>query len=106
ATDHAKVSRDWNDVVRIVATVVDANGVAVPGASTALAFTGAGPVAIVATDNADSRSHESFQATTRNAFQGRAVAFVRATAPSGKITVTASALGLLPGSVSLTASSP
>jgi beta-galactosidase len=101
--DRTKASNEWDDVVRITALVVDANGVPVPDAGDSLTFSAAGNGAIVAVDNADSRSHESFQATTRAAFHGRCVTWVRSNATSGKITVTATAAGLAPGSVTLAA---
>ena len=62
---------------------------------------GASPGVIATVDNADNASHESFQAGERHAFQGRCVAFVKATAPSGQIALTASASGLTAGSISI-----
>jgi beta-galactosidase len=52
-------------------------------------------------DSADNSSHEPFQASERHAFQGRCVAVLKATAPSGKITLTASAPGLGSASIKL-----
>ena len=83
------------------ATIVDANGITVPRADDLIAFKISGPGVIAAVDNADNTSHESFQAVERHAFQGECVAFVKASAPSGKITLTASAPGLTAGSLSI-----
>jgi beta-galactosidase len=66
----------------------------------------AGPGVIAAVDSGDNASHESFQASERHAFQGRCVAYVRASAPAGRLTLTASAPGLVDGSISINAAAP
>jgi beta-galactosidase len=100
--DRPKLGTGWDDVVRVTAEVTDAAGVRIPAATDTLTFAVTGPGAVVAVDNADSRSHEPFQATQRAAFNGRALAFVRATG-TGAITLTASAPNLASGSTALTA---
>jgi beta-galactosidase len=92
--DAGTVADNWDGVVRVTATVVDKDGVTVPAADNLVTFKISGPGVIAAVDNADNASHESFQAGERHAFQGRCVAFVKANAASGKITLTASASGL------------
>jgi len=82
---------------------VDANGTPVPGAGNLVTFHVDGPGAVAAVDNADNASHEPFQASQRSAYRGRCVAFVRATANEGTITVTASADGLEDGRVAVAA---
>jgi beta-galactosidase len=99
--DHPRLLLDWEDVVPVTAMVVDANGVRVPTAADTITFAVSGPGVIAAVDSADSTSHEPFQASARKAFNGRCVAFIRATASPGKITLTASAPGLTAGTVSL-----
>jgi lysophospholipase L1-like esterase len=64
-----------------------------------ISFKIAGPGLIAAVDNGDNSSHEPFQGSERHAFQGRSVAIVRARASSGRITVSASAVGLAGASV-------
>ena len=91
------VGSSFDDVVQVRATVVDANGVRVPRASPELTFAVSGPGTIVAVDNGDLVSHEPFQAKTRAAYDGTAVAYVRSTANTGGVRVTASADGLKPG---------
>jgi beta-galactosidase len=71
-----------------------------------ITFKISGPGVIAAVDNADNASHEPFQANERHAFQGKCVAFVKASALSGKIILTASALGLESGSVNIKAVEP
>jgi len=106
AADRAQLAHCWDDVCVVTATVVDSNGTVVPYATNVITFNIAGPGVIAAVDSADNTSHEPFHATHRRAFQGSCVALVKATAPCGKITVKATALGLRPGSVTIQAVNP
>jgi len=98
----SKLTPAWDDVSYVTATVTDDEGVIVPGASNEVAFRISGPGAVVAVDNADNASHEPFQASSRRAYQGTCVAVIRATA-AGKITVSATSVGLTQGSVTIEA---
>jgi beta-galactosidase len=102
-TNHPKVSSDFDDVSFVTATVVDANGVRVPSADNLITFKTDGPGTIVAVDNANRASIESYQGDQRKAYNGRAYAALRATAASGNITLTASADGLAPGALTIEA---
>ena len=106
STETGKLSPTWDDVAVVRVTIVDANGIIVPRADDLVSFKISGPGVIAAVDNDDTISHEPFQAGERHAFQGECVAFVKATAPSGKITLTASAPGLTAGSLSIKTSEP
>jgi beta-galactosidase len=86
------------------ARIVDSHGITVPQADGVVSFKLTGPGVIAAVDNGDNASHEPFQASSRHAFQGECVAFVKANAAAGKITLTASAAGLKSGSLVLRAS--
>lgn len=99
--DRLRLTNDWEDVVRLTATVVDANGVCVPAAADEITFAATGAGVIAAVDSGDSSSHELFQASTRKAFGGSCVAYVKASAAPGTITVTASAPGLTAGTATL-----
>jgi beta-galactosidase len=94
---------DYNHVCRVLASIVDSNGVTVPSAAPVITFAISGPGVIAAVDNADNSSPEPFQATARKAAQGWCVAFVKSAAPSGTITLTASSPGLAPATLSITA---
>ncbi len=94
------VAPGFDDVDRITATIVDAQGVIIPRARDQITFTIAGSGVIAAVDNGDNSSHELFQTNSRSAFQGECVAFVRATAAMGKITITGSVNGLTDASLS------
>jgi beta-galactosidase len=105
-TSHDRLPFDWNNVAFVRATVVDAHGVVVPGANDLISFKISGPGVIAAVDSANNASHEPFQAGERHAFQGKCVAFVKASAPSGKMVVTASAPGLKSDEVVIKACPP
>jgi beta-galactosidase len=105
-TEVKKLAPDFDDVAIVRAQITDANGIEIPRANDLVSFTVSGPGVIAAVDNGDNTSHENFQTTQRHAFQSECVVFVKATAASGKITLTASAPGLKAGSVSVIATKP
>jgi beta-galactosidase len=96
--DRAKISADGKDLSFVTVKVADRDGLLVPRSKNELKFKISGPGEIVATDNGDATSFESFQAPERKAFNGLALVIVRAKAgESGKITLTAEADGLKSG---------
>ena len=104
STETKKLSPGFDNIAIVRAKIVDAKGVEVPRAAELISFKVTGPGAIAAGDNADNSGHEQFQAESRHAFQGEAVAFVKATAASNRITLTAAAAGLKPDAITLKAS--
>ena len=99
----SRLSPLWDDVVKITATIVDAQGVRVADAQSEVTFSVAGPGKIIATDNADLANHEPFQQPTHRAYHGECVVFVRATAASGVIRLSAGTPNLAGGVVELSA---
>ena len=99
--DRAEIRGDGKDLVFVTAAVQDAGGLTVPRAHNRVTFTIAGPGRIVATDNGDPTSFESFPSPSREAFNGLALAIVRAARGAGTITVTAAADGLKAGAVTV-----
>ena len=91
--DRAKISADGKDLSYITVTVADAKGQLVPRSKNHIQFEIEGPGEIVAVDNGDATSFESFQAKEHNAYNGLALVIVRANQP-GKITLKAHADGL------------
>jgi beta-galactosidase len=82
--------------------VVDAAGIAAPGANDHIKFSIDGPGEIVATDNGDPTSFERFPAPERNAFNGQALVVVRTLAGRpGTIRVSAQSGTLHGASVTL-----
>jgi beta-galactosidase len=76
--DRDKIRADGHDLSFITVTVADKNGLLVPHSKNHIQFQIEGPGEIVATDNGDATSFESFQAPERNAFNGLALVIVRA----------------------------
>ncbi|HEX8186805.1 MAG TPA: glycoside hydrolase family 2 TIM barrel-domain containing protein [Pyrinomonadaceae bacterium] len=103
SVDKSRLAHAWDDVVYVEATVVDADGTVVPDASDLITFEASGAGRVVAVDSGDNASHEPFQASERRAYQGRCFAILKASAPRGRINVTATAAGLAPGTANVEA---
>ena len=87
--------------------ISNAAGVLAPRASNLVRFTLQGPGEIIATDNGNPISFESFQAPERKAFNGRAVVIVRSLAGQhGKLTLRAESDGLAPAEITFTSVVP
>jgi beta-galactosidase len=97
------LSPDWNEVRQIAVNLVDANGTVIPDSSTVIHFSVAGPGEIVGVDNGSNTDHDSFQASERKLFEGRAIAIIRTKASSGDIAVTAAAEGVPSATIHLKA---
>lgn len=102
AADRASIRADGADLSFITVTVADANGQLVPRSKNLLKFEISGPGEILAVDNGDPTSFESFQAKGRKAFNGLALVIVRAKAGSpGEIVLRAQSDGLESAALSL-----
>lgn len=99
-TDRKSLGVAWDDVANIEVQVVDENGTVVPTAANPVRFKVSGPGKIVGVDSGSVVSIEPFQATGRNAYQGRCLAVLRATGKS-PVALTASADGLESAEVSV-----
>ncbi|MEI6554295.1 MAG: beta-galactosidase GalB [Paludibacter sp.] len=91
--DRTLIAADRKDLSYVTVTIRDKSGTEVPRSKNLVSFTVSGPGEIVATDNGDATSHASFQSPNIKAYNGLALAIIRATGP-GKITVTAKSDGL------------
>lgn len=80
---------DGKDLVFVTAKILDKDGNLVPDASNKIDFSVVGGAAIVATDNGDQTSHESFQSKSRKAFNGLALAVVKSGLKAGEIKIKA-----------------
>ncbi len=88
--DRAKIRADGRDLSLVTLRIADKDGVTAPRATDRIKFTIEGPGEIVATDNGDPTSFESFQSPQRSAFSSYALVIVRGTpGKPGKITVRA-----------------
>jgi beta-galactosidase len=100
--DRTQLHADGHDLSFVTVTIADKDGRPVPRTHDRIAFKVSGPGEIVATDNGDATSLESFQSKERNAYNGKALAIVRTRAGErGKVTVTASAEGMEGAQVTL-----
>jgi beta-galactosidase len=98
--DRAQIAADGRDLSYITVTVADKNGLLVPRSKNHIKFEISGPGEIVATDNGDATSFESFQAPEHDAFNGLALVIVRAKAGgAGTIRLTAESDGLKPATI-------
>jgi beta-galactosidase len=94
--DRKSLAADGRSLVFVTADVVDARGVVVPDAEHLLSFAVTGG-SLAGLDNGREESAERYQASTRTAFHGKALAIVRAGTEPGVLKVTASAEGLRTG---------
>ena len=102
SADRRKIMADGQDLSFITVTVADKHGLQVPRAKNHIEFLIDGPGEILATDNGDATSFESFQAPERNAYNGLALVIVRTKAGEpGTIKLTAVSDGLAGDSVTL-----
>ncbi|WP_329267617.1 glycoside hydrolase family 2 TIM barrel-domain containing protein [Streptomyces sp. NBC_01451] len=94
--DRGSLAADGRSLCFVTADVVDARGVVVPGAEHLLAFEVDGG-SLAGLDNGREESAERYQASTRTAFHGKALAIVRAGTAAGRLKVTARSAGLRTG---------
>ena len=100
--DRSTIAADGQDLSFITVTIVDKDDVPVPPAKNRVRFSIDGPGEIVATDNGDPTSFESFQSRGRNAFNGLCLVIVRAKPDqTGTITLKAESEGLKEATVAL-----
>jgi beta-galactosidase len=101
--DRNSIKADASDLSFITATIVDADGTPVPGADDLLTFGASGAGRLLATDNGSETNLQSFRSNTQKAFNGLCVAVIQSKEQPGSINVTATAGGLTPASVMITA---
>jgi beta-galactosidase len=102
SVDRPVIRADGTDLAFITITVADSAGTLVARSHPRIKFEVSGPADLIATDNGDPTSLESFQSPERAAFNGLALVIVRTKAGErGKITVKATSAGLESGTVVL-----
>jgi beta-galactosidase len=101
--DRKKIHADGQDLSYVTVSVADKRGRLEPRAANHIKFELEGPGEIVATDNGDATSFESYQAPERNAFNGLALVIVRSKpGQPGTLRLTATADGLKKATVKIT----
>ncbi|MFJ9905602.1 glycoside hydrolase family 2 TIM barrel-domain containing protein [Streptomyces sp. NPDC101152] len=98
--DREALAADGRSLVFVTADVVDAHGVVVPDAGHLITFDVKGG-SLAGVDNGREESAERYQATTRTAFHGKALAIVRSGTRPGGLKVTARAEGLRTGTATV-----
>ncbi|KAK5655152.1 hypothetical protein OQA88_6051 [Cercophora sp. LCS_1] len=100
--DRASIKANGDDLSFISVAVKDEKGDVVPLASNAVTFSIQGPGRILVTDNGDPTDMVPFPSKERKAFNGFALAIVKANrGATGNITVTATARGLKTAEITL-----
>ena len=100
--DRTTIAADGQDLSFVTITVADKDGVLVPRSKNRIRFSLEGPGEIVATDNGDPTSFESFQSQERSAFNGLCLVIVRGKpGQAGTITVKAESDGLKKATITL-----
>lgn len=100
--DRAAIRADGSDLSFVTVSVADRAGLTVPRAKNRMHFEVFGPGEIVAVDNGDATSHESFQSKERPAYNGLCLVVVRSKAGApGRITLRAYSEGLRSGDVTV-----
>ena len=104
AADRSTIMNDGRDLSFLTASVADQDGQTVPRSSSQLKFEITGAGELVSTDNGDPTDLTSFQSAQRKAFNGLALAIIRAKpGASGPITVRVISEGLAPAELTLNA---
>jgi beta-galactosidase len=94
SADRNIIHADGNDLSFVTAKIVDANGNLVPDADNLVQFSLVGDGAVIATDNGNETSMESFQSPDRKAFNGLCLTVIRSNGKAGDLQLTAKATGL------------
>ncbi|MGI4820866.1 MAG: sugar-binding domain-containing protein [Janthinobacterium lividum] len=101
--DRPHLLADGQDLSYVTVELVDAAGVRHPQAENDVQFALEGPGTIVGVGNANPVSVESSQLPQRKAWQGRCLVIIKAGTQPGNLVLKASAAGLKPAALTLTA---
>ena len=100
--DRSEIAADGADLSFVTVKVTDKNGLMVPRTHNSVKYSISGPGEIIAVDNGDPTSHESFQATERKVFNGMALVVIRSKkGEKGTIELSASSVGLKTTKISI-----
>lgn len=93
--DRSSMQADGKDLIFITAKIIDEKNLFVPIANNKVFFEVSGPAEIIATDNGNPTSHQSFQATSINTFNGLGLVVLRSRkGATGSIILKATSDGL------------
>jgi beta-galactosidase len=95
SADRPVIHPDATDLIFITVRIEDSNNLLVPKSDNLVNFTIEGPGKIAAVDNGDATSHDSFQSSSRKAYNGMCLVIIKADkGASGTITVRGESDGL------------
>jgi beta-galactosidase len=92
--DRDVINAGGTDVVHVEVNILDAAGRFVPKALNDITFNVEGEATILAVDNGDPKSEESFVGNKRSAFNGKCLVILKTTKKAGDIKLTATSKGL------------
>lgn len=104
--DKTAMNADNQDLVYVIAEVVDSKGRVVPDAEFPVDFSVAGNAVLKAAGNAHLNDPDPYFDSTATTWKGRAMAIVKSTGSKGKATLKATAKGLKPAAVKLSSQAP
>ncbi len=93
-TQSSSIKADAQDLAFVIVEVVDKNGDVVPDATNEIEFLIRGAGRLEATGSADLKDSKAYTSPVRKVWKGRAMAVVRSTKQSGKVTLKATSKGL------------
>ncbi len=102
AVDRLALATGTRDVAAVTVRALDESGNFAPLAHNQVSFEVTGPGRIIGVDNGDPESHASYQGSTRELFNGMALALVQSTANPGLVRVVAHSAGLGDAQVEIT----
>ncbi|MEM6643503.1 MAG: glycoside hydrolase family 2 TIM barrel-domain containing protein [Bacteroidota bacterium] len=102
SADRAMIDADGRDLSYVTVRIEDKNGNLCPNATNLVNFSVKGAGDLIAVDNGNSATTESFQANFRKAFSGMALAILRSDESAGEITLKATGKGLKSDVVTVT----
>lgn len=102
SADREAIHADGKDLSFITVKVTDAAGNLIPDAGHLISFKLSGEATLAGLDNGSPVSHESFRGNRHSAFNGLALAIIKAGDTAAEVTLTATAEGLEAASIALT----
>lgn len=102
--DASKLGLDPEEVAHVVVRVLDANGTVVHDAHPRLNWSVSGGGRLMGLENGDHASHEDYKGTSRRAFRGFVLGYVKPTNSHEPIKITVTAEGCEPATVTLNGS--
>jgi beta-galactosidase len=100
--DRNSINAGERDVAHLKIEIIDSKGLMVPDAQSKMQVTVDGNGNLIGLDNGNPRDHTSMKSSTRQAFNGLALAVIQAGSQAGKINVKVSSPGLKDSSIEIT----